>query len=194
MGGQLRLGSPAKPWKLYLVQKSESSFFICFAKKEGCHRSHPCGEWPCLLRTMWRGSELWGSAVSPAPWQNACSGCSHVGCRVLLRNAEHSDHQLGWKTSEGSHLFVTSYRTRSWLLCSSTLLFSRHQFKNLLWRFFHACLCQSLLRSCSYQQICPIFPLLLDFNGVTQANFMLLTWRIKRVSTLIPLQMAFSSL
>lgn len=118
-------------------------------KKAGCHRSHPCGEWPCLLRTTWRGSGLWGSAVSPAPRQNACSGCSRVGCGVLLRNAEHSDHQLGWKTNEGSHLFVTSHRTRSWLLSPSTLLFGRRQFKNLLWRFFHACLCQSLLRSCS---------------------------------------------
>lgn len=138
----------------------------CWARA-GCHGSHLREEWPCLLRTVLRGSGLWGSAV--------CSGCSCVGCPGLLQNTECSDHQLTWKMSEGSHLFVTSYRTRLWLLCSSTLLFGRHQFKDLLCNVFHACVHHSLLRSCSYQQICPLFPLLLDLNGVTQANFMLLT-------------------
>lgn len=88
---------------------------LCWERAD-CHTFHLHGKWLCLPRTTLRAS-------GKPPQQSVCWWCSYAGCWVLLWS---TDHWLMWKTSEESHLFVTSWRTRLWLSCSNTLLFSRH--------------------------------------------------------------------
>lgn len=175
--------------KTYLVHKRELLFFICVEKEQAAT------DLSCVVKGRVSQEALWGVQgcgvmLCHLPCSRVCAwGAAEWGAECFSKTLSTLTTDTLEKQMK-SLLFVTAYRTRSWLLCSSMLLFSRHHFKNLLCSAVCASLCYHLTLVSKLEHYFCSFWIWIVLHELISCCL----HRGLNVSTLIPLQIAFSSL